>query len=218
MKLEGIILSSVDYKESSKIINLYTSLGKMGIKIPGGKNPKGAYLNASTPGLILDLIATDSKNKSLIEYHPINNPFDLVNDLSKINALMIILDILKKIPDENNHKSIYEFSKKIILSLNDNNPDKVLSIFLIKILYAYGVNPNLKSCVICNNKNVVSFSVSKGGALCDNCSTPDDTLNTFIEYYYDKKDIKDYSDTDFKILLDKIRNYYINFVPIKINF
>ena len=40
MKFEGIVLSEIDYKEASKIVNLYTEKGKIGVKALGSKKIK----------------------------------------------------------------------------------------------------------------------------------------------------------------------------------
>ncbi len=216
MKEEGIVISSVDYKESSKIVNLYTPSGKISVIAKGALNPKKGLLGFITTGNIVSFVTTDTNFKSLVEYSFIDGVYYL-NDISKIEAFSVIIDLMKEIPDDINHNKTYEFIKKIILSLDDNNTKKVMSVFLIKMLYNFGIAPNLKSCVRCGKENLVSFSVTSGGALCDMCSTPDlEYLNIWNEYYYSKKDIKDYIDTDFDRLLKDIKEYYLYHMGIKL--
>ena len=216
MKEEGIVISSADYKESSKIVNLYTPSGKVSVIAKGALNPKKGLLGFITTGNIVSFVTTDTNFKSLVEYSFIDGVFNLTN-LDKIEAFSVIIDLMKEIPDDINHAKTYEFIKKIVLSLDANNTKKVMSVFLIKMLYNFGIAPNLKSCVRCGKENLVSFSVTSGGALCNNCSVPDlDYLNTWNEYYYSKKDIKDYSDTDFDKLLKDIKEYYLYHMGIKL--
>lgn len=219
MKSEGIVISTTDYKESSKIVNLYTKEGKISVNAKGALNPKKGLLGFITTGNIVSFVTTDSNTKTLLEYELIRSVYDLNESIDKIKAFGIIIDIIKEISDDINHEKCYDFIKKILLSLKNNDTKKVLSIFLIKMLYIFGINPNLKTCVRCNNDNLVSFSVHLGGALCNNCSSQDlDYLNIWKEYYYDKKDIALYSDTDFNKLLNDIFLYYSYHMSIKLKF
>ena len=217
MKDEGIVISSVDYKESSKIVNLYTPNGKVSIIAKGALNPKKGLLGFITTGNIVSFVSTDTNFKSLVEYSFIDGVYNLNESIEKIEAFSVIIDLMKEIPDDIDHKKTYEFIKKIILSFKDNNTKKVLSIFLIKILYIFGYSPNLKTCVRCGKENLVSFSVTSGGGLCNNCSVADiDYLNIWKEYYYSKKDISDYTDADFNKLLKDIKEYYLFHMGIKL--
>ena len=221
MKIEGIILSTVDYKESSNIINIYTEKGKIGIKAIGAKNPKKGLVSTLEVGNILSFNLSEDKMPKILEYNSIFNTYKILEKLDKMEALGLMLDIISNIDVNNNHKNIYNFSKKMILSLNDNNTLKVLSIFMIKVLYAYGINPNLKTCNKCNSNNIYTFDSNMGGALCKNCSNNLDNnfLNIIKEYYYDKKEISEYTDCDFKELLKVIYSYYNYHFPydIKLN-
>lgn len=209
MKLEGIVISSIDYKESSKIVNLYTKEGKISVSAKGALNPKKGMLGFITIGNIVSFVTTDSKTKSLVEYELIKSSYLLNESLNKIKALATILNVIKEISDDIDHERCYLFIKKMILSLSEYDSYKILSIFLIKMLYIFGIAPNLKTCVKCGSKNLVSFSVPYGGALCINCSDPNiESLKIWNEYYYDKKEISDYSDTDFEKLLEEIYGYY----------
>ncbi len=217
MKLEGIVISSIDYKESSKIVNLYTPIGMIGVVAKGALNPKKGMLGFITTGNIVSFVTTDTKTNSLIEYSIIKSMYNINESVDLIKAFSVLIDVIKEIPDDINHEKTYEFIKKILLSLENNNIKKVLSVFLIKMLYNFGIAPNLKTCVRCNNKELVSFSVTSGGALCSNCSTPNlDVLNIWKEYYYDKKEIDEYSDVDFDKLLTDIKEYYIYHMGIKL--
>ena len=209
MKTEGIVVFTTDYKESSKIVNLYTPLGFVSVIAKGALNPKKGLLGFITTGNIVSFVTTDSNAKSLMEYSLIDSSYNLNYSINKIKAFGIIIDVIRNIDDDINHEKTYEFIKMILLSLDKYDEKKILSIFLIKMLYVFGIAPNLKSCVRCNNKNLVSFSVISGGALCSNCSRSDiEKLNIWKEYYYDKKEISLYSDYNFDNLLNDIKEYY----------
>ncbi|MBQ9124479.1 MAG: DNA repair protein RecO [Acholeplasmatales bacterium] len=219
MKNIGIVINSIDYKESSKIVYLYTPLGRDSVKASGGKGIKKGYLGFTTTGNVVSYVRSDAKFPSLIEYSIIDSIFDITNDINKLNSFGIIIKIINSLPDDINHERTYNYIIKVLNDLKiSNNPKKVLSIFLIKILYTFGVAPNLKTCVTCNNENINSFSINLGGALCKNCGPKNDKLNIWNEYYYDKKSIDEYQDVDFDNLLKDIYKYYSIHANINLDF
>ncbi len=208
-EIEGIVLSSIDYKESSKIVYLYTTLGLISVKALQAKKIKSGELSFITTGNIVSFVMTDNSLPSLVEYHLIASVFVLTDNIKKLTALSTILDILRHLPNDSIHERIFKLAKNSILELKNNNEKKVLCIFLIKMLYAFGVNPELKKCIKCSNTNLIDFVPKLGGALCNRCSSNyNKLLQNWREYYYQKKNINEYSDCDFDLLLNEISSYY----------
>ena len=217
MKLEGIVLSEIDYKEASKIVNLYTEKGKIGVKALGSKKIKNGLLGFITTGNTVSFVTTDKEVYTLIEYDIIDSIMKKDLDINEMKALGTILYIINMIPSDSPHEKIYPFVKDILSNIKNINIDKLLSIFLIKMLYPFGISPNLKSCVKCQNKHdLIAFDIAYGGALCKNCIDKNNNIEIWNEYYYDKKDLKDYSDTDFTYLLNQIKNYYSYHLNIRL--
>ncbi len=217
-EIEGIVLSSIDYKESSKIVYLYTNIGNISVKALKSKKIKGGDLGFITTGNIVSFIITNNEFPTLIEYHLKESLFDLSYDIKKLNALSIILSLLKNIPDDSPHNLIYPLVSKYISELKNKNEKKILAIILIKLLYAFGVNPILKECIKCKGKDVIDFIPRVGGALCSNCTNhKSETLKYWKYYYYQKEDIETYPDCDFDLLLNEIKIYYQFHLSIKIN-
>lgn len=208
-EIEGIVLSSIDYKETSKIVYLYTPIGCISVKALQAKKIKNGELAFITTGNIVSFVMTDKELPTLVEYHLIEGVFSLTLDIKKLTSLSIILEVLRHIPNDSIHDRIFRLAKNYISYLKDYNEKKILSIFLIKMLYAFGVNPELKKCVRCGSNNLIDFVPRLGGALCNNCSTHNNKLLPYwIEYYYQKKNIDEYNDCDFDLLLNEITNYY----------
>ena len=67
MKSEGIILNTIDYKESSKIVHLYTPFGRISVKALGANKPKNGLLGFTTIGNTVSFVATDSELPTLME-------------------------------------------------------------------------------------------------------------------------------------------------------
>ena len=145
---------------------------------------------------------------------------DLVNDINKLEVLRIMIEVINYIPQDSNNDLMYNFIEKSFIALSSNiDPYKVLDIFLIKMLYVFGINPILKCCAKCGSvSNFLSFSIVDGGILCMNCTTiKNDSYIYWQEYYYSKKEIEEYSDCNFIELLKEINKYYLINAHINLN-
>lgn len=219
MKLEGIILSETDYKETSKIVNLYTPIGKIGVKALGSKRIKNGLLGFTNTGNTVEFVATDSSLPTLEEYTIKDSLYTRFDDIKTAKALGVIIRIINDLPPDTDHKRLYPFVKNVIESLGKFNNDKIISVFLIKILYVFGIAPNLKSCVRCGCQNDLSFIPELGGAICKIHGNGDiESLNIWNEYYYNKKKLEEYSDTNFDLLLNEIKIYYSYHLGFKIKY
>ena len=130
MKEEGIVIKSIPYKETSKIVYLYTNKGKISVKAIGSKNAKKNTFGFGETGNIVSFITTDSDFPSLTEYDIINSAYKYTNSFDSIMALGKIIELLNYIPEDSIHEKVYTFTKNILLNLNIN-PKKALCIFLI---------------------------------------------------------------------------------------
>ena len=97
MKSEGVVINSFDYKETSKIIHLYTIDGKMSVEAVGANNPKKGLLGFTEIGNTVSFITTYGKIKKVVEYEVLNSLYDISLDLLRVKCFMVILDIIKNI-------------------------------------------------------------------------------------------------------------------------
>ena len=68
MKTEGIVFKAITYKETSKIVYLYTPNGKVSVKAIGSKNSKKKTFGFGEIGNIVSFVATDSSFPTINEY------------------------------------------------------------------------------------------------------------------------------------------------------
>lgn len=220
-EIKGLILSSIDYKEKSKIVYLYTPYGHDSIKANRSKDLSSGLLGFTTTLNEVSYIKSNAKFPTLIEYHLIESHFDLTSSLDKLEVIPIILKIIQNIPEDTNHKKVFNFIIEILKELKNNPPKKVLAIFLIKMTYVFGVQPILNYCINCGKtENLFSFSWDKAAVMCRSCSVINMSMEYKIwkEYYKDKKEICKYTDTDFDKLLIEISKYYQKHLDIELNF
>lgn len=215
-EIKGLVLDSIDYKEKSKIVYLYTPLGHDSVKANRCKDTKMGLIAFTTTLNEVSYIKTASKFPSLIEYSLTRTNYSLTDSIEVMKSISIMMYVIKNIPNDSDHKRAYDFIISMLHQITSENHKKVLCIFMIKMLYIFGVNPQLRKCVHCGCSEPEVFSISQGGGLCRNCSTTKvkSTFSAWKEYYFDKKQIEEYTDTNYGDLLDEVFSYYTKYVNI----
>ena len=178
---EAIVLSRYDLRETSLIANFYTKdFGKVCGVLKGIR--REPYKFASTLELFSynEIIFYQKRNSSvhLISQCDLRENFDKIRqDILKVGVGSIIVELLEAImPQEDPNSEIFDLSLMAIRELEaSRDPDKIRTIFKIKLLALSGFKPHLDSCVSCGFKlfSESKFSLALGGLLCDRCSSKD---------------------------------------------
>lgn len=181
-KLEGIILRSIDYGESNKIITIFSrELGKVGAVARGAKKPNNRFVSVSQPFTYGYFVCTmGSGLGNLQQGESIEGFRHIKEDLMKTAYAAYIVELLDKGTEEKkSNPYLFELLLQTLRYLNeDYDPDIIKNIFEIKMLSVLGLQPKLDCCSVCGNTNgPFSFSVKEAGLLCANCTHRD--LHTF---------------------------------------
>ena len=172
-KVEGIVVRTTDYGETSKIVNIITEDEIIGTMAKGAKQLKSP-LRSGTDVLsygIFDVFYKKDK-LSILKSITIKNPFNNIKkDISKISYASFITDLINQISKEGHSKSLFKLYIDCLLKIEEGfDPLIITNIFELKVLEVMGVKPVFDSCVICGNQdNIVTISSDKGGYLCSNC-------------------------------------------------
>ena len=214
--VEGIIISSRDYQDTSKIIDIFTKeYGIIGVIAKGCKSLK-SNLRSVTDNLTFATFTIYYKKDKLSilkEATVIDNLKNIKKDIEKISYASFLLDITKQVYKQSNDKEIYEILISSLKKINEGfNPLVITNILELKYLNYLGVMPNIDGCSVCGSKNVITLSSDKGGLLCSKCRTfepivSDKTIKLVRMYYY--VDIDKISKLDLK---DEIVNEVNNFI------
>ena len=192
--VEGIVLSEVNYRESSKILNILTDkYGVIGVISKGCRNMKSKLRGASRK-LIYGkfLIRYNPLSVStLIEIDVLQSFSNIMMDLERISYASFLLDLVYQVLKQNDSEEIFPLLKSVLLKLEDGfSPLVLTNILELKLLHYLGVSPNLDSCSLCGSpKGIVSLSSSEGGFICRNCYqngaiAREDTIKIIRMYYY----------------------------------
>lgn len=213
----GIVVSEVPFKENSKILNILTEDGIIGVTSKGCKNLKSPLRTISTKFIYGEFtiyhnekgLSTLKEGVMLEDFYNIKTNLELISYLSYITEL--VLQVIK----QNSSKDIYKMYIATIRKINAGlNPKVMMNILEIKLLDYLGVGINLNSCAKCgSNKNIITIDPDVGGYICSNCYTNeiiyDEKTRKMLRMYY-LVDIE--SVTDLKIkdyVIDNI-NYFLN--------
>lgn len=220
-KVEGIIISEVDYKESSKIINVLTKdLGLLGLIARGTKQVK-SKLSGVTSKLTYGYFHINYKEKglsTLMEVDIIDNFKQIRKDINLMSYSLYILELADKVYRHDFNDDVYDMLIASLKKIDEGYDYQVITnIFELKMLDSLGIRPVIDECVNCGNKqDIVTISSYRGGYLCKNCTkgeviTDIKTVKLLRMFYYvdiSKITKLDVSDNVKKELSQFIYDYY----------
>ena len=228
-KIQGIVVSDVDYKESSKIINVLTpEYGIIGFIARGTKKIK-SNLSGVSSKLTYGYFHVNYKENglsSLIEVDIIDGFNNIKKDINKISYAVYLLELADRVYRHDNDKNIYDMLTQSLIKINEGYDYQVIShIFELKMLDFLGIRPVVDECVNCGNKlDIVTVSSYRGGYLCKNCALGEVIVNIKtikllrMFYYVDISKITklDVSDNIKKELSQFIYDYYDRYSGINL--
>ena len=213
--VEGIILNTRNYNETSKILDIFTKeYGVIGVIAKGCKSLK-SNLRSVTDKLTyatFTIYYKKDKLSILTEASVINNFNNIKKDIVSISYASYLLDLTNQVYKQNNSSDLYSLLISALIKLNEGfNPLVITNILELKYLDYLGIMPNLDGCIICGSKNVITLSSDKGGYLCKKCVTnepisSDKAIKLVRMYYY--VDIDKISKLDLsKDIINEVNNF-----------
>lgn len=186
-KVEGIILSETPYKETSKIIQVYTQEhGYIGMIAKGAKSIKSSLrvgTSLYTYGYF-NIYYKENKLSQVINVDIINTYNNIRTDLKLISYMAYLCDLTKQVLRENKTNELFNVLISGLDKIDHNlDPLIITNIIELKYLDYLGVGLNLDSCVKCGSKTgIVTIDPDLGGFVCQKCYQN--------EYIVDPKTIK----------------------------
>ena len=175
-KTEGIVLSEIRFRDTSKILTIYTrELGKISVMAHGAYRPKSRLLANTQPFSYNEFQLSKGKNFYYINQADIIDTFyNIRNTMERIGFGFFMLELLDKsiIEEEKNEKIFILLLKGLnILSNLDSNHLKFIISYELKYISFLGYRPEISTCVNCNIKDSdMRFSITQGGLLCSSCN------------------------------------------------
>lgn len=220
-KIEGIIVSEVDYKESSKIINVFSPTeGVIGILARGTKKVK-SNLSGVTSKLTYGYFHIQYKENALstlIEVDVIDGFKKIRRSIDMISYASYLVELSSMAYKHDNNIEIYNLLIASLKKIDEGYDYEVITNILeLKLLEHLGIKPVIDGCVNCGSKvDIVTISSYRGGYLCKNCARDEVIVNIKtikllrMFYYVDINKISklDISDNIKRELNRFIEDYY----------
>ena len=222
--IEGIILKKINYKESSKIIYLYTKTGLISVLIHGNNKMKSPFLSFSKVLSKVGIHVSGKDLRTLREGDVLDDYRRISSDLEKYTYSLHVLELIYYISThEHDHEKLYHFLLKIF-SIVDEQEVYIpyLNMIELKLLYLLGINPMFGHCVECERTDNLRFSIQAGGMCCETHLTgvsdiETEVVNELMKIYYfdlstsDQLDIDKRFYKDIRQAIDKYYQYHLNF-------
>ena len=192
-EVEGFILSETPYGESSKIINVFTKEGVIGIMCKDAKSLKSKN-RVSTMRLTyarFNIYYKNGKLSTLVSADVINPLKRIKEDIILISYLSYLTELTSQVIKQSNNSGIYDEFIAAILKIEEGlDPLVITNILEIKYLSELGVLFSLDECVVCGaKKNIATIDADKGGFICLDCLTNEIIVDAKVikmirMYYY----------------------------------
>lgn len=233
ISVEGFVVSTTDYQEKSRIINIFTKeYGIIGCISKGCKSLKSKLRLGSEKFAYgtFHLSYKENALSTLIEVDTIDYLVNIRSDIKLLSYLAYITELSTNVYKESNNEEIYDLYKNTILKLEEkHNPKIITNILELQYLKYLGIDLNLDECVNCGSTKVVTLSLSKGGYICSNCRTNETIISEKVMkllrlYYYvdiskiSELDIDENVSNNINDILDEYYEEYSGVHPKSKNF
>ena len=173
LKSQGVIITTRDYKDNSKIITILTEEGLLDLILRGTSSMNSGNKKYTIPPTYVEFMMSKSSTISTFTEGFVLDNFNNIklDNLKSLISMAIIEKILTFVNYIDNCKQFYEFCFNTLKLLDVTcYPKIVLNIFEIKLLYLIGIAPVINYRIMCNNKDNLLFSINNGGSVCSKCS------------------------------------------------
>jgi len=182
-KTDAIVIRSLNYGESDKIITFFTrDFGKIKGIAKGARRSKKRFQNALGLFSLIRLTFFTREGMGLVraEGCDILNSFPHIReDLKKIVYGNYFLELVNEMAGEQDENTdVFDLLLSFLSTLDKGeSKEEKLRVFEIRMLDLFGYRPNVKRCDLCKKDwedlketPAVFFSLERGTLLCENCS------------------------------------------------
>ncbi|MFU8860528.1 MAG: DNA repair protein RecO [Cyclonatronaceae bacterium] len=132
-KTPAIVLRSVDFRESSKIVTLFTQQeGKVSVMVRGAKSPNSKYAGLMQTGNILDVIYYHKISRSVQSLSDASyrqKTFNIQSDYEKLGVAMALLEMTDQLVHSHETSGdLFQFAESVLVWLH-NAEGRIRNIF-----------------------------------------------------------------------------------------
>lgn len=192
LRTEGIVLNEIRFRDTSKILNIYTKkFGKINVMAKGAYNPKSKLIAHTQPFSYSEYRLQRGRSFYYInEASVIDSFYSIREEMERVIYGFYILELINKAtPEEEANEVLFLLLEKS-LSILSNLKDgflKFIIAFELKFMSFLGYRPYIEQCVCCNKNKFshIKFSISRGGIICEDCFSNDPRAKTLDKLMYE---------------------------------
>jgi len=178
IKTKAIVIKSIKWKDTSKIVTLYTrETGKVSVIAKGVRKLKSTYGGVLESINLIEAIIYPSPKRQVQILGPasLENSFpEIKKDIEKTSYTYAVLELIYiLIPIGSVDSIFFDFTKILLEEMEKIRQPKIIFwFFLLKISSYMGFRPDFNTCIICSNESdgaETYFSFQKGGLVCKRC-------------------------------------------------
>ena len=179
IKSEAIVLSKINYGDSSVIASLYSEdSGKMSVIVKGGRSSKSKIGKMVDPLNHLEIIFYKKESRDvqllsgveIISYFP-----NLKEDLERLKYSYAVIELVRNLsPDNEPNKKVFKGIVRILslLDSSDEKPEILFGRFFLFFVEQVGYELQLSKCSVCGNTDLSNKTLGynyEKGLLCVRC-------------------------------------------------
>jgi DNA repair protein RecO (recombination protein O) len=179
VKTEAVVLSKINYGDTSSIVSLFTEdSGKISAIIKGGRNPKSKLGNVVDPLNHLQIIFYNKENRELqllSEAENISHFPRIKENLETLKYSFAVIELVKNLSaDSEPNKKVFKGLVRILSLFNSSNepPGIIFGRFFLFYLSEIGYRLELNKCSVCDQTELINKNLgysNESGLLCNKC-------------------------------------------------
>lgn len=179
VKLKGIVIKAKDYKDSDKIVTIFSAeKGLISARVRGVKKNKAKLSFAVQPFAFVEFLLTVRDDYfTVINATSIDQFFDITTDFDKYILMLACLEVCEKtMKAESSDPDMFLLLVSTLKAVcyDGANPMFAFIKFLLEAMNVLGLKIQTKNCASCSgtlHKSIYNFSYEHNGLLCGNCSS-----------------------------------------------
>lgn len=183
VQTDGVVLHAMDYRDTSKIVSLYTkNFGKIKVIAKGVRSQKNKFGSSLEPMTISSIVLYKKKHRDLhllskSEIAVVLN--DLFDNSDRMFTGLAVIELVNMVMhDEEENEKVYGMLVHALQTINDaeKNHINVLMAFMIKLFEQFGFGLTLSSCSSCGKAidevkaGKILLKLSDGKFVCEECA------------------------------------------------
>lgn len=184
--VNGIVLRTVDYRESDRILTVLTKeRGLITVTARGCRKPSSKLAAFACQFCFGEMEVSERAGKLQLSsatvdqsFYPIRESYEQLYSASQIVKITERTAARELANDE---LFLLVFTTLSVIAYGENDPKDAELCFLAKLLRISGYSPVLTSCVKCGRdlraRSEIGFSCLLGGSVCEHCGTANMTVS-----------------------------------------